>query len=81
MSEIKLDDRQKEEIVDEIKKYFDLELNQDIGQFDAEFLLDFFSRQVGPHFYNQGLADAGTLFETKLEDIQQNLYELEKPID
>jgi uncharacterized protein (DUF2164 family) len=79
MSEIKLDEHQKVEIVEKIKKYFDHEMHQEIGQFEAEFLLDFFSKEVGGYFYNQGLQDAGKIFEEKLEDVQQNLYELEKP--
>jgi uncharacterized protein (DUF2164 family) len=79
MSEIKLDEHQKVEIVAKLKKYFDQEMHQEIGQFEAEFLLDFFSKEVGGYFYNQGLQDAGKIFEEKLEDVQQNLYELEKP--
>jgi uncharacterized protein (DUF2164 family) len=81
MSEIKLDSRQTSEVVHKLKKYFDTELNQEIGQFDAEFLLDFFSKEVGCYFYNQGLQDAGTLFQEKAEDIMHNLYELEKSTD
>ena len=79
MSEIKLDEHQKVEIVAKLKKYFEQEMHQEIGQFEAEFLLDFFSKEVGGYFYNQGLQDAGKIFEEKLEDVQQNLYELEKP--
>lgn len=79
MSEIKLDEHQKVEIVSKLKKYFDQEMHQEIGQFEAEFLLDFFSKEVGGYFYNQGLQDAGKIFEEKLEDVQQNIYELEKP--
>lgn len=79
MSEIKLDEHQKVEIVAKLKTYFDQEMHQEIGQFEAEFLLDFFSKEVGGYFYNQGLQDAGKIFEEKLEDVQQNLYELEKP--
>jgi uncharacterized protein (DUF2164 family) len=78
MSNISLDDRQKSEIVEKLKKYFDTEMHQEIGQFEAEFLLDFFAKEIGSYFYNQGLQDAGTLFQKKLEDINHNLYELEK---
>ena len=78
MSEIKLDQHQKTEAIDKLKKYFNDEMHQEIGQFEAEFLLDFFSKEVGVYFYNQGLQDAGKVFENKLEDVQQHLYELEK---
>jgi len=41
-------------------------------------LLDFFTEQMGGYFYNQGLADALTLFENKLEDITDSIYQLEQ---
>jgi len=79
---IQLDDAQKADAVIKLKQYFDQEMGQDIrqdiGQFEAEFLLDFFAKEVGAYFYNQGLRDAGTLFEDKIADVQQHLYELEK---
>ena len=40
MSEIKFSKEEKEIIRAKIQLYFREELNQDIGQFDAEFLLD-----------------------------------------
>ena len=48
MAKIEFSDREKAAIVDKIKLYFREELDQDIAQFDAEFLLDFFSEEVGP---------------------------------
>jgi uncharacterized protein (DUF2164 family) len=42
MSEIEFSREEKDAIVAKIKVYFESELEQDIGQFDAEFLLEFF---------------------------------------
>jgi len=81
MTEIKFSKEEKETIVRKIQLYFNDELNQDIGQFDAEFLLDFFSEEVGAYYYNRGLADAQTVLERKLEDITEAIYELEKSTD
>ena len=58
MSEIKLDKHQRSDALDKLIKYFNDEMQQDIGQFEAEFLLDFISKEVGNFFYNQGLQDA-----------------------
>ena len=77
---IKFSAENKAVIVQKIKMYFREELQQDIGQFDAEFLLDFFSEEMGGYYYNQGLADARTLLHEKLETIDDSLYELEKPL-
>lgn len=78
MAAIKFSDQQKNEIVEAIQTYFEKELDQDIGQFDAEFLLDFFSEKVGPYYYNQGLNDARAILDDKLDTITESFYELEK---
>jgi len=80
MSEIKLSKEEKERIVQKIKKYFADELDQEIGGFDAEFLIDFFAKEIGPYVYNQGLHDAQTLFTEKADEIGYLIQELEKPI-
>lgn len=68
-------------IVRKIQLYFSQELNQQIGQFDAEFLLDFFSKEVGAYYYNRGLYDAQSALNAKLEDVQDAIYQLEQHTD
>ena len=79
MSSIEFSREEKEIIARKIQLYFTEELDQQIGQFDAEFLLDFFAEEIGPFFYNRGLFDAQTVMETRLADISEALYEIEKP--
>lgn len=83
MAKIVLQPAVKAELVQRMQRYFRDELQQEIGGFDAEFLLDFFSEQMGSYFYNQGLADALAAFESKLEEIADSIYQLEqdKPLD
>lgn len=85
MSTIKFSPDEKEQLVTKIQRYFNDELAQDIGQFDAEFLLDFFAKEVGGYFYNRGLFDAQTIVKGKLdniaEDINEALFEIEKPVN
>lgn len=78
LAEIKLGNPVKIEVVAKLQKYFADELQQEIGSFDAEFLLDFFSKEVGGYYYNQGLADALKSFESKMEDVGELVYQLEK---
>ncbi len=66
-------------IVNKIQLYFREELDQDLGQFDSQFLLDFFSEEVGSYYYNRGLQDAQAVLESRLESIGEAIYELEKP--
>ncbi|HHD80333.1 MAG TPA: DUF2164 family protein, partial [Campylobacterales bacterium] len=53
MSQITFTEDEKATLVTKIKTYFENELSQDIGQFDAEFLLEFFSKEIGVYHYNK----------------------------
>jgi len=76
---ITFSDGEKEVLVHKIKCYFDQEFDQELGQFEAEFILDFFSTEVGSYFYNRGLFDAQAVLAERLDVIQDAIYELEKP--
>jgi uncharacterized protein (DUF2164 family) len=80
MAEIEFSKAEKDTIVEKIQDYLNDELDVEIGQFDAEFLLDFFSKEVGAYYYNQGLQDARVVINKKLEDIDEAIYEIEKPV-
>ena len=81
MALIEFSKEEKDVIVSKIQRYFKGELDQEIGQFDTEFLLDFFSEHVGSYYYNRGLYDARAILEGRLEDITEAIYEIEKPTD
>lgn len=79
MSDIKFSKDETDRIVDKVKTYFADELDMEIGGFEAEFLIDFLSKEVGAHYYNRGLSDAHTLFAEKAEEIGYLVQEMEKP--
>lgn len=79
MSEIKFTPQERDTICRKIQLYFQEELEQEIGQFDAGFLLDFFADEIGAWFYNRGLYDAQAILETRLESVAEAIYEIEKP--
>ena len=81
MSIIEFSAVEKEILIRKIKLYFSEELEQNIGQFDAEFLLNFFSEEVGSYFYNRGLYDARAVLEERLESIDDAIFSIEKPTD
>lgn len=81
MSHIDFSKAEKAIIVGKIKLYFSEELNHQIGQFDAEFLLDFICQEIGSYFYNRGLYDAQSTLSEKLSDIQDAIFQLEQPTD
>lgn len=81
MTDIKFSEDEKALIVRKIQLYFIEELQQDIGGFDAEFLLEFFTNEIGSYFYNRGLYDAQTILGSKLDDLSDAIYLLERPTE
>ena len=81
MSEIEFSKEEKKSIVNKIQLYFSEKLDQEIEQFDAEFLLDFFSKEIGVYFYNQGLNDAQVVLSSRMDNIIDAIYEIEKPTE
>ncbi len=81
MQAIVFDKDEKAALVRRLQLYFSEELRQEIGQFDAEFLLDFVSSELGAYYYNRGVRDAQAVLAAKLDDIQDALYQIEQPTD
>jgi uncharacterized protein (DUF2164 family) len=81
MSKIEFSKEERQLLVRKIQLYFREELEQEIGQFDAEFLLDFVAEDLGAYFYNRGLYDAQAILEKRLESLGEAIYELEKPTE
>lgn len=79
MKDIEFSKDQKDNMVHKVKRYFDDELDQDIGAFEAEFLIDFLAKELGPYFYNCGLQDAQQALNDKMEEANYLIHELEQP--
>ena len=78
MSKIEFSAQQKEQIIQKLQRYMLKELDVELGQFDADFLVDFISKEMGSVFYNQGLYDAQTLLADKMDSIVEAIYQLEQ---
>lgn len=81
MSEIEFTNKEKESMVEKLQNYFENELDQEIGQFDAEFLLDYFSKEIGAYYYNRGLHDARAIFQARIESVDDEIYAIEKVVN
>lgn len=78
MHKIRFEKEQRTAIVSRIQRYFVDELDSSIGVIPAELLLEFFAEHIGPHYYNQGLADAQAEFAKSLDDVNDRIYGLEQ---
>jgi len=75
--QIKLSPERRGDLVVEIRRLFESDFDQDLSEFQAERLLDFFVRYLGPPVYNQAIQDARAALQTKLEDLEGEFYEPE----
>ena len=78
MSDIEFTPQEKAAMVDKLQAYFEGELEVELGQFDAEFLLDFIAKELGAYYYNRGLHDARAIFEERVKSIDDDIYAIEK---
>ena len=64
-----------EAIVPSLRKYFKEELELDLSEMRAKFVLDYFLKEIAPFAYNQGVKDAEMFFRAKVEDLPATCFE------
>lgn len=79
MSKIELPKETRDALAAALSRYLKVELDLEVTGFDAVFLTDFITEHLGPHFYNQGLADAQALLSRKFDEMADMVSQLEKP--
>ncbi len=68
----------KEEIADiipSLRRYFKEELELEISEMRAKFLLNYFLKEVAPFAYNKGVKDAESYFRGRVEDLSGTCFE------
>ncbi|MBU2979315.1 DUF2164 domain-containing protein [Alteromonas sp. C1M14] len=78
MAEIEFTAEQKAQMTEKLQRYMEAELDVELGQFDADFLVDFIAKEMGSLFYNQGLYDAQAVLTDKMDGLTDAIYQLEK---
>lgn len=68
-NQIKLSKEKREDMIALIKAYFLKERDEELGDLASGFFLDFIIEKLAPNFYNQGVWDAYTYMNFKLEDL------------
>lgn len=66
---ITLSDEARAKAVASIKRYFDENMDEKIGDLKARLLLDYIVAEHGPAIYNQAIADARAYFEERSADL------------
>ena len=74
---ILLPDETRKALVDAIRHYFLDERDEEIGDLQASFFLDFVLKEVGPSIYNQAVKDAQANLQRIVSDLDVTLHEPE----
>ena len=66
---ITLSDDATKQAIASIKRYVLEELDQDIGDLKAGFVLEYFLKEIGPSIYNAAIADAQAYLRDRVADL------------
>ena len=60
-----------------IQRYFDENMDEEIGNLGAGALLGFFLKEIAPVVYNQAVADAQTRLQARISELDIEIHEPE----
>lgn len=66
---IKVSEKNREEMLEKITRYFYEERCEALGELASQLILDFVLEELAPNIYNQGVEDSYLYLETQLEDL------------
>lgn len=72
--DIKLDPARKQRVAVQLQPLFSKEFDEKLSDFRAEKVVDLMLRTLGPAIYNQGVQDARTHLQGKLDDLEGEVY-------
>ena len=72
---IELNKQETDGIIHSLQRYFREDLEQDISEMQARFLLNYVLKEIAPFAYNKGVKDAEAFLLSKLEDLPANCFE------
>jgi len=70
--EISLEERKA--LIRDIAEFFDTQFEQEVSEFRAEMILDFFLEKLSPVVYNSAIVDARAFLSERLEDMEATLF-------
>jgi uncharacterized protein (DUF2164 family) len=70
-----LSKEQKAEVIGSIRRFFREKLELELSELQAGFLVDYFSAEIAPFAYNEGIADAQKFLVRLGEDLPSTCFE------
>jgi len=74
MMNIELEKQARAQAIASLKRYFEENLSEPVGNLQAGLLLNFFLEEIGPSVYNRAVADAQARLERHVADLSGELF-------
>ena len=74
---IKLSKGKERQLIKSIKRYFEENLDEEIGDLKASLFLEFCLQEICPSVYNQAIKHSLNFMEDKLSELEDACYEIE----
>ncbi|TBU99316.1 DUF2164 domain-containing protein [Stutzerimonas kirkiae] len=69
---------QEREALGTLKRFLEERFELELGSFEVAEVLDLFSKEIAPHYYNRAIDDIQLLLKERFESIESDLWALEK---
>ncbi|MGE1152280.1 DUF2164 domain-containing protein [Pseudomonas kitaguniensis] len=75
---LSLTPEQEREATLKIKRFMQDRFELTLGSFEVAELLELFTTEIAPHYYNRAIFDTQTLLKERFESLESDLWALEK---
>ena len=74
MKKIELTDERRDALIAHLQTLFSTEFDETLSEFRAGEIIDHMLKTLGPTVYNQAVADVRAHFQSKLDDLDGEVY-------
>lgn len=64
----------RKQAIESLQRYFDLNMEEKLGNLQAHALLDFLLEEIGPSIYNQAVNDAQNHLQTRVQELDFEVH-------
>jgi len=69
---------QEREATAALKRFMAERFELELGSFEVAEILELFTREIAPHYYNRAIFDVQTVLRDRFDSIESDLWALEK---
>jgi len=74
MTTIEISNQARADAIASLRRYFEENMPDPIGDLPAGLLLNFFLEEIGPNIYNHAIAEAQTRMQQRVSDLNGELF-------